>query len=69
MEDAMGEKLVRIYEIVTEKIGLKGRLELASKTGISMSQAAEIEDTEELINKFKYAASDVYEENQKNNKT
>ena len=65
----MGEKLVRIYEIVTEKIGLKGRLELASKTGISMSQAAEIEDTEELINKFKYAASDVYEENQKSNKT
>lgn len=65
----MGEKLVRIYEIVTEKIGLKGRLELASKTGISMSQAAEIDDTEELINKFKYAASDVYEENQKSNKT
>lgn len=65
----MGEKLVRIYEIVTEKIGLKGRLELASKTGISMSQAAEIEDTEELVNKFKYAASDVYEENQKSNKT
>lgn len=65
----MGEKLVRIYEIVTEKIGLKGRLELAGKTGISMSQAAEIEDTEELVNKFKYAASDVYEENQKNNKT
>ncbi len=69
MEGAMGEKLVRIYEIVTEKIGLKGRLELASKTGISMSQAAEIDDTEELINKFKYAASDVYEENQKSNKT
>jgi hypothetical protein len=69
MEVAMGEKLVRIYEIVTEKIGLKGRLELASKTGISMSQAAEIEDTEELVNKFKYAANDVYEENQKTIKT
>ncbi|NPU84470.1 MAG: hypothetical protein HPY65_08260 [Syntrophaceae bacterium] len=58
----MGEKLVCIYELVTEKIGLHGRLELAVKTGISMSQAAEVDDTEELVNKFKDAASDVYEE-------
>jgi hypothetical protein len=65
MERAMGEKLVRIYEIVTEKIGLKGRLALAAKTGVSMTQAAEMEDTEELVNKFKYAANDVYEEHQK----
>ncbi len=65
----MGEKLVRIYEIVTEKIGLKGRLALASKTGISMTQAAELKDTEELVNKFKYAANDVYEEHQKMKRT
>ncbi len=56
----MGEKLVRIFEIITEKIGLQGRLELANRTGVSMNQALDLEDTEELVNKFKHAASDVY---------
>ncbi len=60
-EEAVGEKLVRIYELVTEKTGLHGRLELAVKTGISMSKAVEVEDTEELVHRFKNAASDVYE--------
>lgn len=55
----MGEKLVRIFEIVTEQAGLKGRLELASKTGITMSQAAETKDTDELISKLKTAASEI----------
>jgi hypothetical protein len=65
---AMGEKLVRIFEIVTEKIGLKGRFELANKTGVSMNQAINVEDTEELINIFKQAANDIYENSQKNSK-
>lgn len=55
----MGEKLVRIFEIVTEQAGFKGRLELANKTGISMAQAAEIKDTEELVKKLKAAAGDI----------
>jgi hypothetical protein len=55
----MGEKLVRIFEIVTEKAGFKGRLELANKTGISMAQAAEIKDTEELVKKLKAVAGDI----------
>lgn len=58
----MGERLVRIYEIVAEKLGLKGRLELANRTGIPMSRAAEIEDTEELVERFKAEAGDIYEE-------
>ncbi|HOI73706.1 MAG TPA: hypothetical protein PLO63_06100 [Syntrophales bacterium] len=57
----MGEKLVRIYELVTEKTGLKGRLELAVRTGISLSQAVDVEDTEELVHRFKHAASDIYD--------
>ncbi|MFB3925066.1 MAG: hypothetical protein ACE14T_03350 [Syntrophales bacterium] len=57
----MGEKLLRIFEIVTEQTGLKGRLELASMTGISMKEAMTLKDTEDLVNKFKYAATDVYE--------
>lgn len=60
-EEAVGEKLVRIYELVTEKIGLKGRLELAVRTGISLSQAVEVDDSDELIHKFKHAANDIYE--------
>lgn len=55
----MGEKMVRIFEIVTEQAGFKGRLELANKTGISMAQAAEMKDTEELVKKLKAAAGDI----------
>ncbi len=55
----MGEKLVRIFEIVTEQAGFKGRLTLASKTGISLNQASEMKDTEEMINKLKAAASEI----------
>ncbi len=62
----MGERLIRIYEIVTEKIGLPGRLELASRTGISMNEAARIKDTEELIEQFKKEAGDIYEKMMKN---
>jgi hypothetical protein len=62
----MGEKLIRIYEIVTEKIGLQGRMELASRTGVSMNEAARIKDTEELIEKFKKEAGSIYEKMVKN---
>jgi hypothetical protein len=55
----MGEKLVRIFEIVTEQAGFKGRLELASKAGMTMAQATEMKDTEELVKKLKAAASDI----------
>ncbi len=55
----MAEKLVRIYEIVTEQAGLPGRMELARKTGYSMVQAAAIKDTEELLSQFKSVASAI----------
>ena len=59
----MGEKLVRIFEIVTEQTGLKGRLELASKTGISMKEAMVLRDTEEIISKLKAVANDIINKN------
>ena len=59
----MGNKLVRIFEIVTEQAGLKGRLALASKMGVSMAQAAAMKDTEELINDFKAAANEILDMN------
>jgi len=49
----MGEKMVRIFEIVMEQAGLKGRMELATKTGISQTMASQMKDTEELIKKLK----------------
>ncbi len=55
----MGERLVRIYEMVTEQAGLPGRMDLARKTGLTMAQAAEAKDTEELLSKCKAAASDI----------
>ncbi|HVO67590.1 MAG TPA: hypothetical protein VMT12_14020 [Syntrophales bacterium] len=55
----MGEKLVRIFEIVTEQAGFKGRLELANKVGMTMAQAAEMKDTDELVKKLKAAASEI----------
>jgi hypothetical protein len=60
-EETVGVKLVRIYELVTEKTGLQGRLELAGRSGSSMRQAVDVEDTEELVHRFKDAASDIYE--------
>lgn len=45
--------MVRIFEIVMEQAGLKGRMELATKTGISQTMASQMKDTEELIKKLK----------------
>lgn len=55
----MGEKLLRIFEIVTEQAGLQGRLELASRTGVTMGQASAMKDTDELVSKFKSVAGDI----------
>ena len=55
----MGEKLVRIFEIVTERAGYKGRLELANKSGMTMTQAAGMQDTDELVKKLKATASEI----------
>ncbi|NPU84473.1 MAG: hypothetical protein HPY65_08275 [Syntrophaceae bacterium] len=53
----MGEKMVRIFEIVMEQAGLKGRMELATRTGISQAMAAQMKDTEELVKKLKENAN------------
>ncbi|PKN34070.1 MAG: hypothetical protein CVU61_09905 [Deltaproteobacteria bacterium HGW-Deltaproteobacteria-19] len=53
----MGEKMVRIFEIVMEQAGLKGRMELATRTGISQTMASQMKDTEELVKKLKENAN------------
>ncbi len=59
----MGEKLVRIFEVVQDQTGLKGRMELATRTGISLNKATQMKDTEDLIKKMKDIASSILEKN------
>jgi len=59
----MGERLVRIFEIVQEQAGLKGRMELATRSGLSLNKATQIRDTEELVKKLKDTASSILEKN------
>jgi hypothetical protein len=59
----MGEKLVRIFEIVQEQAGLKGRMELATRTGISLNRAMQMRDTDELVKRMKDTASSILEKN------
>jgi hypothetical protein len=55
----MGDMIDEIYRIVTEKAGFKGRMRLAVKTGISRVKGKQMDDTPELISKFKKAADEI----------
>lgn len=59
----MGERLVQIYDIVTEHCGYDGRMRLAVQTGITRSKALEIDDTPERIDHFKKEASEILKRN------
>jgi hypothetical protein len=59
----MGEKLVRIFEIVSEQAGLKGRMELSTRTGISLNRANQMKDTDELVKRMKEMASSILDKN------
>ena len=55
----MGAKLQEIYDLVTKKAGFKGRMRLAVRTGVSRIKAAEMDDTDKIIKKFKNAAGEI----------
>ncbi|MDO9325056.1 MAG: hypothetical protein Q7T80_08900 [Methanoregula sp.] len=55
----MGTKLGKIIDLVTSKKGFDGRMELAEKTGVAKTQAIEMEDTPDLIKRFKKEASNI----------
>lgn len=55
----MGVKLQELYDLVTQKAGFKGRMRLAVRTGVSKVQAAETEDSDKLLRKFKAEASEI----------
>jgi hypothetical protein len=55
----MGAMINEIYKIVTDRAGFKGRMRLAVRTGISRTKAMQMEDTPEMISKFKMAADEI----------
>jgi len=55
----MAEKLEQIYRIIEEKSGFKGRMRLVVKTGVPKSLAASLPDDPQVVEKFKFAASDI----------
>jgi len=55
----MGAVINEIYRIVTDRAGFKGRMRLAVRTGISRTRAAQMEDTPDMITKFKEAADEI----------
>ena len=55
----MGATLEKIYTIVTDKGGYDARMALAQKTGVPRTKAGEMEDTPEMIRKFKTAADEI----------
>jgi hypothetical protein len=55
----MGAVIDEIYKIVTDKAGFKGRMRLAVRTGISRTRAAQMDDSPEMITKFKRAADEI----------
>ncbi len=59
----MGDKLVRIFEIVQEQAGLRGRMELAVRTGISLNRAMAMTDAEDVVKRMKDVASSILEKN------
>ena len=61
-EMAMGDILEQMYDIITGKAGYEGRLKFAQKIGIAKNKASEIEDTPELLVKWKEAASTIIDQ-------
>jgi hypothetical protein len=55
----MGTQLEAIYNLVTQKTGFTGRMRLAVRTGVSRVKAAEMEDTDKILKKFKNAAAEI----------
>lgn len=55
----MGSRLVTIYKIVEKHGGLRGRMRLAVKSGLSMKQAEAIEDKTEYFERMKKITEEI----------
>ncbi len=55
----MGDKLTSFYEFVKSEGGMQLSMRLAMKTGVASTKANEVEDSPELIEKFKAAIKEI----------
>lgn len=59
----MGAKMAKIFDIVSDKKGLAGRMKLAEVTGVSKAAASQMDDKPDILNKIKEEASLILGEN------
>jgi hypothetical protein len=55
----MGEKLMEFYSVVEEREGLSGKIELAKQTNLPGTKAATAPDSEENVERFREAVTDI----------
>ena len=59
----MGQRLEKIYDIITQKAGLEARMKFSERTGVPRKKAEKVPDSEELVQKFKKIASEILGQN------
>jgi len=55
----MGKQLAKYYDYAKEQGGLVARMRLAMKTGMPPEKAAQVEDTPEVVERFKRILSEI----------
>ncbi|UYP47172.1 hypothetical protein NEF87_003457 [Candidatus Lokiarchaeum ossiferum] len=55
----MGQKLMKYYQYIKDEKGYEGKVELAKKTMINSLIAANVEDSDQNIAKFKEAIQKI----------
>lgn len=55
----MGAQIEKIFKVVEEKAGMNGRIQLASRTGISRTKALELPDNPEDVAMVKNLATEI----------
>lgn len=61
----MGKQLMKLYDLAKEEGGIQTQMRLALRSGVPPTRAAEIEDTQELIERFKKLLSEILGKNAK----
>ena len=55
----MGQKLVKIYDLLAQEGGTKAQMRLAMKTGIPANKAESEPDSDDNVEKFKAAFKEI----------
>lgn len=55
----MGKQLTKYYDYAKEQGGLLARMRLSMKTGLPPDKAAQVEDSPEVVDRFKRILSEI----------